>query len=93
MDTVRDDGIRGKMMQTAKVVFFAGLLLNLNGLVFNQEADATVCFSTAGVFERPKEKVAIVTITVISSETETYDPPIDKIEYAILKPGDCHLCH
>ena len=83
VDTVRDDGIRGKMMQTAKVVFFAGLLLNLNGLVFNQEADATVCSSTAGVFEHPKEKVAIVTITVISSETETYDPPIDKIEYVL----------
>ena len=71
------------MMQAARVIFFAGLLLSLNGMVFDQKADATVCFSTEMVFERPKEKVAIVTVTVISSETETYDPPIDRIEYFI----------
>ena len=70
-------------MQAARVIFFAGLLLSLNGMVFDQKADATVCFSTEMVFERPKEKVAIVTVTVISSETETYDPPIDRIEYFI----------
>ena len=46
VDTIRDDGIRGKMMRTAKVVFFAGLLLSLNGMVFGQEADATVWVDT-----------------------------------------------
>ena len=80
---IRDDSARGKMMQAARVIFFAGLLLSLNGMVFDRKADATVCFSTEGAFEHPKEKVAIVTVTVISSETETYDPPIDRIEYAI----------
>ena len=83
MHAIRDDSVRGKMMQTAGVIFFAGLLLSLNGTVFDQKADATVCFSTEMAFERPKEKVAIVTVTVISSGTETYDPPIDRLEYAI----------
>ena len=83
VDTIRDDGIRGKMMRTAKVVFFAGLLLSLNGMVFGQEADATVWVDTEILFELPKEEVALVAVTVISSETETYDPPIDRIEYAI----------
>ena len=83
VDTIRDDGIRDKMMQTAKVVFFAGLLLSLNGMVFGQEADATVWIDTEILFELPKEEVALVAVTVISSETETYDPPIDRIEYAI----------
>ena len=74
VDTIRDDGIRGKMMRTAKVVFFAGLLLSLNGMVFGQEADATVWVDTEILFELPKEEVALVAVTVISSETETYDP-------------------
>ena len=84
MYTIRDDSVRGKMMQVASVIFFAGLLFSLNGTIFDQKADATVCFSTEMVFERPKEKVAIVTVTVISSETETYDPPIYGLEYDIL---------
>ena len=83
VDTIRDDGIRGKMMQATRVIFFAGLLLGLSGMVFGQEADATVWIDTEILFEIPKEEVALVTVTVISSETETYDPPIDKIEYTL----------
>ena len=70
-------------MQTAGAFFFAGLLLGLSGMVFGQEADATVLFDTKILFESPKEKAALVTVTVVSSETETYDPPIDEFEYTI----------
>ena len=71
------------MMQTARAFFFAGLLLGISGMVFGQEADATVWFYTEILFERPKEEAALVTVTIISSETETYDPPIDEFEYTI----------
>lgn len=71
------------MMQAVSVIFFAGLLLSLNGTVFDQKAGATVCFSTEMAFEYPKETVAIVVVTITSSEIETYDPPIDRLEYRI----------
>ena len=31
VDTIRDDGIRGKIMQATKVFFFADLLIGLSG--------------------------------------------------------------
>ncbi len=75
MDTARNAGRQGKMMQSVRAVFFASLLLGLNGMVFSQEANATVCYHPDALFGYDGERVAIVTVTVVSSEEKIYDPP------------------